>query len=126
MAKQSEPLKVGLLGNRSIAEIAKLEKQGIAMPTVAQLDTRLIKVAERLSKAYGRNFRNVAILQLDDIDSVARGLDDWMKIAGYSERAITTTLNGYGLLKTNAERSNFLLTNLFRQRMGLQGQKQKG
>jgi len=108
----SEPLKVGLLGNRSIAEIAKLEKQGIAMPTVAQLDTRLIKVAERLSKAYGRNFRNVAILQLDDIDSVARGLDDWMKIAGYSERAITTTLNGYGLLKTNAERSNFLLTKL--------------
>ena len=113
--KVSEPLKVGLLGNRyvgTVAQLAKLEKQGIAMPTVAQLDTRLIRVVERLSKAYGRNFRNVAILQLDDIDSVARGLDDWMKIAGYSERAITTTLNGYGLLKTNAERSNFLLTKL--------------
>ena len=113
--KVSEPLKVGLLGNRyvgTVAQLAKLEKQGIAMPTVAQLDTRLIRVAERLSKAYGRNFRNVAILQLDDIDSVARGLDDWMKIAGYSERAITTTLNGYGLLKTNPERSNFLLTKL--------------
>jgi len=113
--KVSEPLKVGLLGNRyvgTVAQLAKLEKQGIAMPTVAQLDTRLIRVVERLSKAYGRNFRNVAILQLDDIDSVARGLDDWMKIAGYSEKAITTTLNGYGLLKTNAERSNFLLTKL--------------
>jgi hypothetical protein len=113
--KVSEPLKVGLLGNRyvgTVAQLAKLEKQGIAMPTVAQLDTKLIRVVERLSKAYGRNFRNVAILQLDDIDSVARGLDDWMKIAGYSERAITTTLNGYGLLKTNPERSNFLLTKL--------------
>lgn len=113
--KVSEPLKVGLLGNRyvgTVAQLAKLEKQGIAMPTVAQLDTKLIRVVERLSKGYGRNFRNVAILQLDDIDSVARGLDDWMKIAGYSEKAITTTLNGYGLLKTNSERSNFLLTKL--------------
>jgi hypothetical protein len=113
--KVSEPLQVGILGNRyfgAVGQLAKLEKQGIAMPTVAQLDTKLIKLSERLSKAYGRNFRNVAILQLDDIDSVARGLDDWMKIAGYSERAITTTLNGYGLLKTNAERSNFLLTKL--------------